>query len=206
MRGLVIRTDFANQAAWDDFIVKLRDAEAEGVKDLQSAMTNGEQENDGSESSSEEDDAEGDAAMSGPSAADSIFVVIDQPSLASLSNLSLLRLFHDVSIVPTSPPPGTSRLTRSQQHRLVDQGGYVEIYDGPTVWVWDADSAVDGTVRLVNNRPGMYGVATADSWRCRTSHMWELQLNMDNGMKVDFGGRDGWSAEERRRNMNEEME
>ena len=41
----------------------------------------------------------------------------------------------------------------------------------------------------------------ADSWRARVGHICDLQINMCNGMKINFGGLDGWDYNERRRNL-----
>jgi hypothetical protein len=43
----------------------------------------------------------------------------------------------------------------------------------------------------------------ADSWRAQASHIVGLQLAISSGMKVDFGGLDGWDYSERKRNLEE---
>jgi hypothetical protein len=44
-----------------------------------------------------------------------------------------------------------------------------------------------------------------DSWRARATHMWDLQLNLDAGMRIDFSGGAGvgWDMNERTRNLKE---
>jgi hypothetical protein len=46
-------------------------------------------------------------------------------------------------------------------------------------------------------------VFRGDSWRARVSHICDLQVNICNGMKINFGGLDGWDYAERRRNLEE---
>jgi len=92
----------------------------------------------------------------------------------------------------------------SPPNRLVDQGGWQEVYEGHTIWVYDALSNSDQCVRLVSQAGDFYGTATGDSWRARVTHVCELQFNMTYlGMKIDFGGLDRWDFAERQRNMEE---
>jgi len=44
---------------------------------------------------------------------------------------------------------------------------------------------------------------SGDSWRAKAERAWELQINMDAGMLIDFGGRDNWNPAERARNLAE---
>jgi len=77
----------------------------------------------------------------------------------NMSNLSALRLLNDVDIrhAPT-PPPGMARI--NPPNRLIDQGGWQEVYSGMTIWIYDTLSNTDQSVRLVSQRGDMYGTAT----------------------------------------------
>ena len=65
----------------------------------------------------------------------------------------------DVNVRPApSVPRGTKRLKPG--HRLVDLNGFQEIYRGRALWVYDAQSNIDGAVRMVNLEGDVYGTAT----------------------------------------------
>jgi len=77
----------------------------------------------------------------------------------NISNLTALRLLNDVDIRPSpAPQTGTGRI--NPPHRLIDQGGWQEIYSGHTLWIYDAQSNVDQCVRLVSGQSDIYGTAT----------------------------------------------
>ncbi|KAG8910690.1 hypothetical protein FRC01_006188, partial [Tulasnella sp. 417] len=128
MKGVIVRTDFSNDAAWDQFVAQVREAEKEGFSGLMAGpdeQEGGEEEGEDSESSDEEEEEEGapqqmdvDPAGQGSSSsasqgdAPSVFHIINpaptdplRPLVENASNLRLLRLFNDVQIVPAPPKP-----------------------------------------------------------------------------------------------------
>ncbi|KAF8322661.1 hypothetical protein DL93DRAFT_2162783 [Clavulina sp. PMI_390] len=236
-KGLIIRTDFSDENKWEEFIGVVLRSEREGMKDLlladeaETSNTGGgdEDEDDESEEDGEpegEDAGDEDAEMVDASSDDpntrhqsDAFVFVDlspssvvperiDPSvLQNSSNITLLRLFNDLDIVPSPRlPEGRKRINGSlgpnPANRLVDSHGLHEIYRGRLLWVYDAKSNVDGCARLITQRPNHYGLATGDSWRAKASFVWELQLNISAGtMTVDFGGADRFDSGERQRNF-----
>ncbi|KIP05096.1 hypothetical protein PHLGIDRAFT_129092 [Phlebiopsis gigantea 11061_1 CR5-6] len=205
--GIVVRTDFSNEDAWQAFCDTLQAAEAEfssvpeGAMDVEADEVPGESSKD--DVMDEDDSEDVDVDENAP-----IFHLISDPSqrtvLESLSNLAALRLLNDVDVRPApTPPTGTKRV--KPPNRLVDCHGWQEIYTGKMLWIYDSKSNVDQCVRLVSQQGAMmYGTATADSWRARVSHICELQVNLASGaMKIDFGGMDHWDYPERVRNMEE---
>lgn len=156
---MLIRTDFSDEPAWQAFLLRLKDAESEfasaSTEDDAEAMEEDPPAPSSSSSSSEEEDE------ADPSAPIIHILTHPPPSLTNLTNLAALRLLTDVSIRPAPPPPrGTLR--HRPRSRLVDHGGWQEVYVGKTVWVYDARSNVDQCVRLVSGRSadGVYGTAT----------------------------------------------
>jgi len=230
-RGVVIRTDFSNDVQWLAFMKSLLTAEQEGMEELvaatedpQSKQGGAEGEQEEEESSSDEEEGEEESAdvdmeasgTNSNSAAESqseSFIVIDPtayhspqfaplaPILNNATNLTLLRLFTDVDIIPSlTVPMGSKKLKGAS--RLIDSHNLCEVYNGRLIWVYDAKSNVDGCVRVVNSRPDSYGTATGDSWRARASFIWELQLNISaNTMQISFGGEDRYDGTERKRNV-----
>ncbi|KAJ7287386.1 hypothetical protein C8J57DRAFT_1430968 [Mycena rebaudengoi] len=209
--GLLLRTDFSNDEAWQVFCGRFKSEEQDFVASVQptppeapqSSSSGGDVkmvDGDG-EDSSDDESTEGIQAP--------IIKIIDPVSdsdkslVHNISNLAALRLLNDVDIRPSPPPPaGTKRY--SPPNRLVDKHSWQEIYSGLTVWVYDAQSNADQCVRLVNQEGDVYGTATGDSWRARVTHICELQFNMTYlGMKIDFGGLDRYDYSERRRNLDE---
>ena len=95
----------------------------------------------------------------------SIFVLVDpapgstiRSKLTNSTNIRALRLFNDASVViAPDPPPGTHR---ARGNRLIDQNGYVEVYSGNIVWIYDTQSNVDRSLRLVSQQAEEYGSAT----------------------------------------------
>ncbi|KAI0675274.1 hypothetical protein C8Q78DRAFT_532617 [Trametes maxima] len=226
--GILLRADYTDEHAWQNFYSKLQEAEAEfaseaapdGAEPAEADM-DGEAPSAAQAAASSSTDAEGDTTMDddddagadaegddGDEAAPIFFVVnappADQTRFSGISNLAALRLLNDVDVRRApKPPPGEKRL--KPQNRLVDHDGWQEVYAGKTVWIYDARSNQDQCVRLVSPRSAaLYGTATADSWRARVSHVCELQVNMASGaMTIDFGGLDRWDYEERTRNLAE---
>jgi len=216
--GIVVRTDYANEEAWQAFCSTLRESEkdfeaegetetAEGEEVEDAAMDQDEQSatQGGAEPADEQSDDDEDMEEDGTF---TIFAIIDPPSdkrhtLSNISNLAALRLFNDIDIVDApKPPEGTKRI--KPPNRLIDQDGFQEVYTGKLLWIYDAQSNTDQSVRLVNQKSDTYGTATGDSWRPRVSFLAELQVNMYSGsMKIDFGGLDRWDYNERQRNLAE---
>jgi hypothetical protein len=84
---------------------------------------------------------------------------LDPSKFENISNIRALRLLNDVDIRPAPPPPaGTKRV--SPGHRLKDLQQWQEIYRGPTVWIYDARSNTDRSVRLVWQQNNVFGAAT----------------------------------------------
>ena len=78
----------------------------------------------------------------------------------SPSNLTILRLLTDVNVrrAPV-PPPDVKRIKPS--NRLVDYHQWQEVYKGKGIWVYDARSNQDQTVRVVSlEGSSSYGTAT----------------------------------------------
>ncbi|EKM54531.1 uncharacterized protein PHACADRAFT_175053 [Phanerochaete carnosa HHB-10118-sp] len=212
--GVVVRTDFSNEEAWQAFSEKLQAAEAEfssapsNEPKKAESSTAGETSRDADEEM-DEDGPEADEAELDESDTAPIFNVINPTAtsgcewLQDISNLTALRLFNDVDIRP-APAPATGEKRIKPPNRLVDYHGWQEIYIGKTLWIYDARSNTDQCVRLVGQQGAMYGTATGDSWRARVSHICELQVNLASGaMTIDFGGQDRWDYPERVRNMEE---
>ncbi|KAG1802668.1 uncharacterized protein HD556DRAFT_703872 [Suillus plorans] len=214
--GILLRTDFSDEAAWLAFCSRLQEGEKEfadsPLEEDDMTMDDQLEPNKASPggtaatttTASHESDDDSENSLS------AIFHIIN-PSLSqeralltNISNLAALRLFNDVDVrqAPT-PPPDTKRIR--PPNRLVDSGGWQEVYVGKNLWIYDAKSNSDQCVRVVSQSSSdMYGTATADSWRARVSHICELQVNLSSGaMKIDFGGLDRWDYAERQRNMRE---
>ncbi|EDR09138.1 uncharacterized protein LACBIDRAFT_296461 [Laccaria bicolor S238N-H82] len=207
--GVVIRTDYSNEDAWNNFVKKLRQSEVEFVESTQEpeADTEG---TDKAATSSDNMAIDPPSADSDDSSDEmSIIKIIDPTTpedrglLHDISNLTALRLLNDVDIRPSPDrPPGTKPI--SPPNPLVDQGGWQEIYFGKNIWIYDSRSNLDECVRVISQVGDIYGTATGDSWRARVTHICELQFNMSYlGMKVDFGGLDRWDYGERQRNLKE---
>jgi len=206
--GILIRTDYSNEAAWQAFLIRLQHAEKELADAMEKNNTEPSNVSQPSEDANHRD-AEEDSDEEEDSIPSPLIKVLnpqleqERAMLRNISNLLALRLFNNVDVRPSPPPPaGTKRM--SPPNRLVDQGGWQEVYEGHTIWVYDALSNSDQCVRLVSQAGDFYGTATGDSWRARVTHVCELQFNMTYlGMKIDFGGLDRWDFAERQRNMEE---
>lgn len=198
--GLVVRTDFSNDDAWNMFISKLQGAEKELLSTIQAEEPTNQGDNDVEVEEAGEADSESDAT---PDHIIKIIANARNPLFNNISNLTGLRLLNDVGIRLTpSPPTGTKRISPS--NRLIDRNNLQEIYSGKTIWIYDRQSNVDESVRLVSQHGDVYGTATGDSWRARASHVPELQFNTSAcNMKINFGGLDRWDYPERLRNLKE---
>lgn len=185
--GVVIRTDYSDEAAWQSFHSRL----LQEMKDSEFQVE--------PDSSDDDDDDDDEPSV--------LLKIInpegeqDRTALSNISNLTALRLIDDVGLrVTPSPPAGTNRIV--DKNPLIDFGGYQEIYEGLDVWIYDSKSNQDQSVRVVSQEGDVYGTATGDSWRCQVSHIYELQFNMTYmSMKINFGGLDRWDYQERCRNL-----
>ena len=159
--GILVRTDYANEEAWQAFYGKLQEGEAEfapaeSTEDDPMAGAPSEAagrspassgpDND-ADAMDEDDENEGEDEEPPP-----IFFVINAPPegrarFAGISNLTALRLLNDVDIRAAPPPPARTKRIKPP-NRLVDHDGFQEVYTGKTVWIYDARSNVDQCVRL----------------------------------------------------------
>lgn len=204
--GILLRTDYADEEAWQAFCGTLQGAEQDLVEAVkQPEPANADEARSSTETRVEDSDSDIESTDGVPYPI--IKVVDPSPTeraiFQNISNLSALRLFNDVDIRPApSPPSGETRI--HPPNRLVDQGTWQEIYSGLNIWIYDTRSNGDQCVRLVSQEGDIYGTATGDSWRVQGSHICELQFNMSLlGMKINFGGLDRWDYTERRRNLDE---
>ncbi|KAH9948524.1 hypothetical protein B0H21DRAFT_689880, partial [Amylocystis lapponica] len=203
--GVLVRTDFSNEHAWETFCARLREGEAEFAAE-------GPAQNDGTGEALPAEDAEMDDGDEGSDEEEEdgpfhIFSVVnasppDRALFVDASNLAVLRLLNDVDVrrAPV-PPPETKRIR--PPNRLVDHDGWQEVYTGRTVWIYDAKSNADQCAKLVSRKAACTALRRhADSWRARVSHVCELQVNLASGaMQIDFGGLDRWDYDERLRNL-----
>ncbi len=118
--GLLIRTDYSNNAAWDAFCARLREAEADIVAEPEG---NADVAMGGSDEEEEGDDG------GGPPERPRVFKIVDPTAaedralLDGVSNLAALRLFADLAIREAPPrPPGTMRV--NPPNRLIDHDGW----------------------------------------------------------------------------------
>ncbi|KAJ8696591.1 hypothetical protein PTI98_006448 [Pleurotus ostreatus] len=207
--GILLRTDFANEAAWQDFVARLQAAEKDFIASLKEQETVADKSTEGdgggadeskmdvSDSESDDDESSPIIKLISPDAAD------ERARFTNISNLTALRLFNDVDIRP-APTPSTPRDRISPPNPLIDVRGWQEVYSGVGLWIYDAKSNTDQCVRQVSQEGHFYGTATGDSWRARVSHVSELQFNMAvSGMRINFGELDRWDYSERKRNLDE---
>ncbi|GAB1521742.1 catabolic L-serine/threonine dehydratase [Rhizoctonia solani] len=211
-RGIVVRThlDSKDEPTWNAFLTTLEDLERKSFGDLPDAQMESDSDSDeeeeeegqgeGEETSQRNEDEEMADAGSKPICyeSDALFTIVDpvnkevyhtlRNKLSNASNITLLRLFNDPSIAPSPSLSDNAPKRIKPGHRLIDEDGFQEVYNGGRIWVWDYQSTKDQTLRLVSPQVFVYGDATGDSWRVKATHMWELQLNIDNGMRIDFSG------------------
>ncbi|TEB37510.1 hypothetical protein FA13DRAFT_1786635 [Coprinellus micaceus] len=221
--GILIRTDYSNDEAWAAFHAKLLSSEQDILTSLLPPAAEGEAGPSISTSTSTSsgppqdvdmipaETAEGEESddESDDSPPTSIISIIN-PELPEerrlfqkISNIAALQMINDVNLRSAPPrPQGTKKV--QPPHPLIDLNDWQEIYTGKTIWIYDAKSVADESVRLVSSAGDVYGTATGDSWRARVSHIPELQFNMTYlGMQVNFGGLDRWDFPERERNLRE---
>lgn len=216
--GVLIRADYSNDAAWDAFHAKLKDAERDILKTLVPSPPEDEA---GPSTSTAPPSQSTDVDMEGGNESDdssddespptSIITVID-PALPEerqlfdkISNIAALRLINDVDLRPAPPRPKDVKKIQPP-HPLIDKNDWQEIYTGKTIWIYDDKSLKDESVRLISSSGDVYGTATGDSWRAKVAHICDLQFNMTYlGMQVNFGGLDRWDFSERQRNLSESV-
>lgn len=157
--GLLLRTDFSNEEAWQSFCNQLEDNEkqlAEAIKADETPQTDS--------SRPEIIDSDDEDSMEGVPFPIIKILILDSssPMMAmfnNISNLTALRLFNDVDIRPApSPAAGQNRI--NTPNRLVDQAKWQEVYSGINIWIYDALSNTDKCVRLVHQEGDVYGTAT----------------------------------------------
>ncbi|RPD59893.1 hypothetical protein L227DRAFT_575897 [Lentinus tigrinus ALCF2SS1-6] len=184
--GILLRTDYTNEDAWQVFHTRLQDAEAEFAAEVTTEPADDDTNMDADADSeapsaaqaaaSSSTDAGGDSAMEAEDPEDleeednasgtPVFFVVNAASpderakLSGISNLAALRLLNDVDARRApNPPQGTKRIR--PPNRLVDHDGWQEVYTGKTLWIYDAKSNEDQCVRLVSQKgAAMYGTAT----------------------------------------------
>lgn len=170
--GLVIRTDFTNDDAWNRFRQRLeeshRDFQQELRGDGQETPENPPQEENATDSGStpkatEAADAEeGDESDSSDSMPDIIRIIDPQNQqdrilLTNVSNIRALRLFNNVDIRPSPPAPKDA--TKVAPNPLVGMYGFQEVYSGKNLWIYDSRSNMDECVRVVSQSGDAYGTA-----------------------------------------------
>ena len=165
--GILVRTDFSNDEAWRGFLERLKEGEQEF-----SSSTNreGDTKMDRDESSASastsdvktDDDQDGSDGSSDQESGPIIFILDPSPEtrpyFSDISNLAALRLLNDVNIRKLTIPPNTKRF--DPPNPIVDYDGWQEIYQGKTLWIYDAQSNEDQCARLVSKRSDFYGTAT----------------------------------------------
>lgn len=162
--GVIIRTDFSNEEAWSAFCNHVQLSQKELILDL----TNGSPDQPDQEptSNSEDqmvvDDNESDSSNESPDFL-KILNPIEQSErirFTNMSNITALRLFNDIDIRPAPHRPvGTKPISPSNP--LIDLTGWQEIYSGKNLWIYDALSNIDGSVRVVSQTSSdFYGTAT----------------------------------------------
>jgi hypothetical protein len=173
--GILLRTDYSNEESWQAFLAQLQESEKELWGDIEAEMmdtTNSNSEPPVAPSQTMDiddadagDDSDSDTDNELEQNAPLIFKIInptsplDREALTNISNLTALRLLNDVDKrrSPT-PPVGTSRI--NPPNRLIDHGGWQEIYKGKSIWIYDSISNSDQSVRVVSQQGDIYGTAT----------------------------------------------
>ncbi|KAL1748642.1 hypothetical protein HDZ31DRAFT_79509 [Schizophyllum fasciatum] len=218
--GVLIRTDFTDDAAFESFCNELKTVEREFLDSLRpeepaatsipEASTSAPSDEPTQKSQpAEEDDSSDEEGEGGlPSAIIRIVdpsthpnAIVPREVFKDITNLTALRMFNEPTVRPApSLPAGSRRIAKP--HRLIDHAQLQEAYSGMTLWIYDRQSNTDRCARLVSQQGDVYGTATGDSWRARVSHIPELQFNMTYmGMQINFGGEDRYDYSERKRNL-----
>lgn len=178
MAGIIVRTDYSDDAAWSNFMETLSQAE----KDFALPPVEGDQPMEGANADELDDHESGsdsDEEMSSPSqppekpsstdSYGSLFAVLCPPAssplrprLVGASNLAILRLVNDVDVIRAPRAPAGTRNTTlaSSENRLTNLHGFVEAYTEPLIWVYDSRSNTDGAARAVSRCSDGNGNAT----------------------------------------------
>jgi len=161
--GLIIRTDFSNEEAWSAFCNQVQLSQKDLISDLTDGNPNQElaEGNDTQMAATGTDDGESDSSNESPDFLKIVNPVeqSDRIRFTNMSNITALRLFNDVDTRPSPPRPAGTK-PRSPQNPLIDLTGWQEIYTGKNIWIYDALSNVDGSVRVVSQSSDLYGTAT----------------------------------------------
>ncbi|KAG6844414.1 hypothetical protein H0H87_007069 [Tephrocybe sp. NHM501043] len=160
--GILLRTDYSNEDAWQAFCTKLQTAEQELVDGLKKPETSNDTDA-APPATAQPEDSDSDTESSEGVPSPIIKIVNPSPPeiplFQDISNLTALRLLNDVDIRPApTPPAGESRI--KPQNRLIDQGTWQEIYSGMNIWIYDTLSNTDQCLRLVSQEGDIYGTAT----------------------------------------------
>jgi hypothetical protein len=167
--GLLLRTDFSNEDAWQAFCSNLQDSEREFADALLSDNSEAKERTSSSDQDihmEAEEDSDSDDDISDVDKIPTPIIKVVNPVSTehrlifnNMSNLAALRLLNDVDIrLSPSPPPGTTRI--NPPNRLIDQAMWQEIYSGMNIWIYDTLSNTDHCVRLVSQQGNIYGTAT----------------------------------------------
>jgi hypothetical protein len=161
--GILVRTDYSNEDAWQEFYSRLQECEKEFAKDIEMRGSDAPPSSNTTTSTTEDVEMEGDSEGDSDDEPSTILHVLNPISVpernmfTNISNLAALRLLNNVDIQPISNPAG-KRI--SPPHRLIDCGGWQEIYDGKSIWIYDTKSNTDRSVRVVSQQGDFYGTAT----------------------------------------------
>jgi hypothetical protein len=162
--GILLRTDYSNEDAWRSFLARLQETEKDFVEiPDESPMQTDASVNIPPPAPGDDPDSESDDEEEGFES--SIFTIInpsspqDRRALSGISNLVALRLLNDIDI-RLCPARPANTLRANPPNRLVDYGGWQEIYIGKSVWIYDSQSNSDQSVRVVSQQGDVYGTAT----------------------------------------------
>jgi len=168
--GILVRTDFSNDEAWQSFLAKLKEGEEEFSSSSAPDQEKDVEMDQGVEppapASTSDVKTEGDKEDSDGSSdqgSGQIITILDpspetRPYFSEISNLAALRLLNDVDVRKLTIPPTAKRF--NPPNPIVDYDGWQEIYHGKTLWIYDATSNRDQCARLVSKRSDFYGTAT----------------------------------------------
>lgn len=188
--GILLRTDYSDEAAWQTFLEKLHEGEMEFSSPTTPQSDEEEDEEDSQDEEMDDDpqpptlstivDAAAqqgeDEEMEGGTESENrlgnvqlpppIFRIINLPETSPLR-----QLFTSISnlgslrllndvCIRHSPMPPHGTKRIKPPHRLIDKDGLQEIYRGKRIWIYDTRSTLDQSVRVVGQQSGIYGTAT----------------------------------------------
>jgi hypothetical protein len=155
--GIILRTDYSDESAWQTFHAKLEE-------EMKAIRADTDDDDVQMEDMGDKNDPDSASDESGDTPALVKVISAPSPELRSLfnhvSNITALRLLNDVDIRPCPTLPEGMKQRIHPPNRLVDQGGWQEIYVGPTIWIYDTQSNNDQCARLVSQQGDIYGTAT----------------------------------------------